>query len=106
MVIPLRLRSAKPSARDGRALARVDDRRGAAALALASASLLLLLIALILLAAPSRADATDEPAQRDPARGEAIVEGDVPQLVARLLVSESEPARVGVLFEMAPGWHL
>ncbi|MBK7949440.1 MAG: thioredoxin family protein [Deltaproteobacteria bacterium] len=40
------------------------------------------------------------------ARGEAIIEDEVPQLTATLLVSPTSPARVGVLFEMKPGWHL
>ncbi|MFO0691389.1 MAG: thioredoxin family protein [Myxococcota bacterium] len=40
------------------------------------------------------------------ARGTAIVEDESPQLTATLIVSPEAPARVGVLFEMAPGWHL
>lgn len=40
------------------------------------------------------------------ARGEAIVEDEVPQLKATLLVSTGSPSQVGVLFEMEPGWHL
>lgn len=40
------------------------------------------------------------------ARAEAVVEADVPQLVASLVVSSGSPGRIGVLFELAPGWHL
>lgn len=43
------------------------------------------------------------------ARAEAVFEGEVPQLVATLVADAAEPAqakRVGVLFELAPGWHL
>lgn len=44
-----------------------------------------------------------------PATAEAtgVVENDVPQVRARLLVGEALGARrVGVLFDLAPGWHL
>ncbi len=43
------------------------------------------------------------------ARGEAVVEADVPQLVATLVAApetDGAPARIGVLFDLAPGWHL
>jgi len=40
------------------------------------------------------------------ARAEAVFESDAPQLIATLLVSSGEPERIGVLFELAPGWHL
>ncbi|MCA9504577.1 MAG: thioredoxin family protein [Spirochaetaceae bacterium] len=40
------------------------------------------------------------------ARGEAVFEDDVPQLVARLLLTDAPEPRVGVLFDLAPGWHL
>jgi len=88
MVIPLRLRTLQRAA------------------ALAFSGFVLLLLATGLLAPIREAHAAAELELRDAARGEAIVEGDVPQLVATLVVSASNPARVGVLFEMAPGWHL
>ncbi|MBY0401823.1 thioredoxin family protein [Myxococcota bacterium] len=53
---------------------------------------------------PAWAEPTSNPTTR--ARAVAIVENDVPQLTATLLVSDASPARVGVLFEMQPGWHL
>jgi len=42
------------------------------------------------------------------ARGEAVVEDEAPQLRATLLVEPAPdaPASVGVLFELAAGWHL
>lgn len=43
------------------------------------------------------------------ARATAVLESDVPQLVATLVVSTDAPdapARIGVLFELEPGWHL
>ena len=40
------------------------------------------------------------------ARAAAVFESDVPQLVATLVVSTESPARMGVLFDLAPGWHL
>jgi thiol:disulfide interchange protein DsbD len=43
------------------------------------------------------------------ARGEAVVEADLPQLVATLVAmpeAAGSPARIGVLFDLAPGWHL
>lgn len=44
------------------------------------------------------------------ARAEAVFEADRPQLIATLVVAESaasaEAGRIGVLFELAPGWHL
>ncbi len=40
------------------------------------------------------------------ARGEAVLEDDVPQIVATLVTEPGPPARIGVLFELAPGWHL
>jgi DsbC/DsbD-like thiol-disulfide interchange protein len=40
------------------------------------------------------------------ARATAVIESDVPQLVATLVVSTEAPARIGVLFELEPGWHL
>ncbi len=78
-------------------------------------SLLLLLMCLpsaLTLSAPSRAVALRSsgpvalaglPAS---ARATAVLESDVPQLVATLVVSTDTPARIGVLFELAPGWHL
>jgi thiol:disulfide interchange protein DsbD len=36
----------------------------------------------------------------------SVVEGDRAQLRARLLVSSGPSPRVGVLFDLAPGWHL
>jgi thiol:disulfide interchange protein DsbD len=35
-----------------------------------------------------------------------VVEDDVAQLEARLLVSKDPTPRIGVLFDLAPGWHL
>lgn len=46
------------------------------------------------------------PALADTARSEAVFEDDVPQLVARLLATGDPVDRVGVLFDLAPGWHL
>jgi len=40
------------------------------------------------------------------ARIRTVVEDDVAQLEARLLVSNDPTARIGVLFDLAPGWHL
>jgi DsbC/DsbD-like thiol-disulfide interchange protein len=40
------------------------------------------------------------------ARATAVLESDVPQLVATLVVSTDAPERIGLLFELAPGWHL
>ena len=40
------------------------------------------------------------------AQAEAVFEGELPQLRATLVVSMASPARIGVLFELAPGWHL
>jgi thiol:disulfide interchange protein/DsbC/DsbD-like thiol-disulfide interchange protein len=36
----------------------------------------------------------------------AVIEDDEPQLRARLLVSRDPTPQVGVLFDLAPGWHL
>ena len=36
----------------------------------------------------------------------AVIEDDEPQLRARLLVSRDPTPKVGVLFDLAPGWHL
>ncbi len=40
------------------------------------------------------------------AQAEAVFENELPQLRATLVVSITSPARIGVLFELAPGWHL
>ena len=40
------------------------------------------------------------------AQAEAVFENELPQLRATLVVSLASPARIGVLFELAPGWHL
>lgn len=40
------------------------------------------------------------------ARITAVVEADIAQLEARLLVSSDPTPRIGVLFDLAPGWHL
>ncbi len=44
------------------------------------------------------------------ARAEAVYEDEEPQLVATLVVADAaenaQAARIGVLFELAPGWHL
>jgi thiol:disulfide interchange protein DsbD len=40
------------------------------------------------------------------ARTAAVLEDEVAQLEARLLVSNDPIPRVGVLFDLAPGWHL
>ena len=40
------------------------------------------------------------------ARISAVIEGDEAQLEARLLVSRDPTPRIGVLFDLAPGWHL
>lgn len=61
---------------------------------------------------PSPSNALVAPALKLPsleARAEAtdIVEEDLPQLRARLLVSDVDTqTHVGVLFDLAPGWHL
>ncbi len=39
-------------------------------------------------------------------RGEAVIENSAAQVAAQLLVSRESPARIGVLFDLAPGWHL
>ncbi|MFK7895409.1 MAG: protein-disulfide reductase DsbD family protein [Myxococcota bacterium] len=39
-------------------------------------------------------------------RGEAVIEKGAAQVSAQLLVATEDPARVGVLFDLAPGWHL
>ena len=39
-------------------------------------------------------------------RGEAIIENGLAQVAAQLLVSSESPERIGVLFDLAPGWHL
>jgi thiol:disulfide interchange protein DsbD len=61
------------------------------------------------IAAPRGARASLE-SLPDSARAEAVFEADVPQLVATLVVADAEraadAARIGVLFELAPGWHL
>jgi thiol:disulfide interchange protein DsbD len=46
------------------------------------------------------------PSLPDAAVGRALVEDDVPQLEARLLVSHQPDLQAGVLFTLAPGWHL
>ncbi len=40
------------------------------------------------------------------ARMTALVEDDIPQFEARLFVSPQPNPRIGVLFDLAPGWHL
>lgn len=40
------------------------------------------------------------------ARTLAVFEEEVPQLAATLVVAPEPPARVGVVFDLAPGWHL
>jgi thiol:disulfide interchange protein/DsbC/DsbD-like thiol-disulfide interchange protein len=42
----------------------------------------------------------------DSARGLAVIEDQTPQVQARLLVSSGATREVGVLFDLAPGWHL
>jgi len=46
------------------------------------------------------------PSLPESARAESVVEEDGPQLEARLLVSSRTPTKVGVLFDLAEGWHL
>jgi thiol:disulfide interchange protein DsbD len=46
------------------------------------------------------------PSLPESAVGRALVEDDVPQLEARLLVSHQPELQAGVLFDLAPGWHL
>ncbi len=47
------------------------------------------------------------PSLPETAIGSGVVEDDVPQLAARLLVGRHERTlRAGVLFDLAPGWHL
>ena len=47
------------------------------------------------------------PSLPDSARIQTVVEGDATQLGVRLLVHDSGASRaVGVLFDLAPGWHL
>lgn len=55
------------------------------------------------IAAPEALELPSLPAS---ARGEAVFEGEVPQLRARLLRSSGAAPRIGVLFELAPGWHV
>ncbi|HEB89642.1 MAG TPA: thiol:disulfide interchange protein [Deltaproteobacteria bacterium] len=40
------------------------------------------------------------------ARTLAVFEDDAPQLEARLLVSSGPERRIGILFDLAPGWHV
>jgi len=76
--------------------------------------LLAALFIILVAATPSRAldpFGTAKPIELPslPATAEAtgVVEGDVPQVRARLLVGQALGARrVGVLFDLAPGWHL
>ncbi len=46
------------------------------------------------------------PSLPDSARALAVFENDAPQLEARLLVSNDGAPRVGILFDLAPGWHV
>jgi thiol:disulfide interchange protein/DsbC/DsbD-like thiol-disulfide interchange protein len=54
----------------------------------------------------SEALALSLPALPESARITDVVEDDGPQLEARLLVSNDPTRRIGVLFDLAPGWHL
>jgi thiol:disulfide interchange protein DsbD len=46
------------------------------------------------------------PSLPESAVARAVLEDDVPQLEARLVVSRGQALAAGVLFELAPGWHL